>query len=188
MRDLLLPLLICASAILVTAQEVKVAAQRLTTSPDVSAITVYYNEREDRTGVSTFIPIYIEHAREFNTLEIDAHFSYPGRHLFIPPDTVQFVLSVPCAFGEYLNRSDPIICIEGECQGLRPRGTGECMGGLLRERTSRMVDLPYQTFVSMSNAGQVSIKISKTEIRLTGDQIKILRKLSDRMAPYRVVP
>lgn len=188
MRNLLLPVLICASAILVTAQEFRVAAQRLTTSPDVSAITAYYNEREDRTSVGTFIPIYIEHAREFNTLEINAHFSYPGRHLFIPPDTVQLVLSVPCVFGEYLNKADPIICIEGECQGFRPRGTGGCMGGLLRVRTSRMIDLPYQTFVSMSNGEQVSIKISKTEIRLTGEQIKILRKLADRMAPYRVVP
>jgi len=50
------------------------------------------------------------------------------------------------------------------------------------------MDLPYQTFVRMSNAGQVSIKISKTEISLTGGQIRVLRKLAGRMVPGRVAP
>ena len=188
MKNLLLPLLICALATLVTAQEAKVIVQQPTTSRDVSAITTYYNEHEERTSVSTFVPVYIEHAEEFNTLEINAHFSYPGRYLFTSPETVQFVLSVPCVFGEYLNKADPVICIEGECRSFRPRDTGACEGSLNRERTSRMIDLPYETLVRMSNAGQVSIKISQTEISLTGGQIKVLRNLAGRMVPGRAAP
>jgi hypothetical protein len=144
------------------------------------AVNSYYNEAEDRTMTSVFIPLPIQVFGGNSKLEINAHFSYQGRRLSAVPKDVQVVFSVPCNFGSELD-SDPVICVDGACSSYRPRGEGICSGGLGRERTSRMIDLPYEAFLRITNGRQMKIKLQNSEVELTDGQVKVLRSLANQM-------
>ena len=175
----MLVLLTIAPVVLTTAlaQEAGVAV-----SPNAAgeAVRSYYNEAEGRTTASVFISLPISMLGEHSRLDVNAHFSYEGRQLSAAPKDVQVVFSVPCTFGSELD-SDPIICVDGECSSYRPRGEGYCSGGLGRERTSRMVDLPAETFLRMASGSQVKVRLRSSEVELTGGQVKMLLSLAAQL-------
>ena len=139
MKALLLAILFSCVAISVVAQGARAVAGK----PDAEEVRGYYDEYEKSMMESVFIPLPITIFGEDSRLEVNAHFSYPGRQLSAPPENVQVVFSVPCKFDVQLD-SDPIICIDGVCTSYHPRGEGFGAGGLLRERTARMIDVPYE--------------------------------------------
>ncbi|MDQ3256554.1 MAG: hypothetical protein M3R15_22140 [Acidobacteriota bacterium] len=177
MKILLLLMTVPIAAVLCVAQEARVVVN--TEPKNKEDVRSYYDNSEDRTSTSVFIPLSIEVLGETSKLEINAHFSYQGRQLIAPKD-VQFVLSVPCVFGSQL-RPDPIVCVDGECSSYHPRGEAGCAGGLTRERASRMFDLPYEMFVKIANGQKVKIQLQSSEVESTSEQIKVLQRLAKRM-------
>ncbi|HYX72993.1 MAG TPA: hypothetical protein VE732_09485, partial [Nitrososphaera sp.] len=148
MKILLTSMIVFTLVLLGVAQDGRV---RVSVPPEErNDVSVYYNDSEGRTTTSVFIPLSIEILDESSILEINAHFSHPGRQPMTPKD-VQVVFSVPCNVSEQLH-PDPIICVEGECSSYHPRGKADfCAGSLGRERASRMIDLPNETFLKIAN-------------------------------------
>lgn len=182
MRMFSLPVLIFVLLVPATAQESGVVS-----SPGVQGEVVKsrYDEAEDRTMTGVFIPVSIRIRGEITKLEISAHFSYRGRQLTASPDSVQIVLSVPCEYGSELD-SEPIICFDGECSPYQARGGGACAGGALRERTSHMIDLPHESFLRITSSQKVTVQLQSSTVELTGEHIKVLQSLADRMSPKKV--
>jgi hypothetical protein len=171
--------MILATVVLGIAQGVGVNVSPRTKNEDVRS---YYNASENRTTVSVSIALPIEVSGEASILEINAHSSFPGQgRPLITPKDVQLVLSVPCNIGSELG-SDPIICVDGECSSYHPRGEANvCAGGLGRERTSRMIDLPSEAFLKIAGGQKVRIKFGNSEAELSAEQIKALHRLARRI-------
>lgn len=155
---------------------------RVAVSPKAEgeAVRSYYSEAEGQTTASVFISLPIQIFGERSRLDVNAHFSYEGRQQSAAPKDVQVVFSVPCAFGSELD-SDPVICVDGECSSYRPRGEGYCSGGLGRERTSRMVDLPAETFLRIASGREVKLRLHSSEAELTCEQAKTLLRLAAQL-------
>ncbi|MBA2645172.1 MAG: hypothetical protein H0U81_00095 [Pyrinomonadaceae bacterium] len=182
-RTLFPVLLVSASTVVSVAQQQAKVVATTAKDSDIPEVIARYDEREDQTTVSLSMKIFLERPDGINRLDINTHFSHPSRRLLIPPETVYFVLSVPCAQGEQLNRDDPVICADEECRSYSPRAKGWCEGGISRERTSRMIDLPREEFQRIANGYKVKIKIGENEIGLSESQVKTLKSLAERMMP-----
>jgi hypothetical protein len=76
--------------------------------------------------------------------------------------------------------------VDGLCSSYHPRGEADiCAGSLGRERTGRMIDIPYEAFLKIAGGREVKVRLQSSEIELTQGRVELLRRLAGRMMPGR---
>lgn len=145
----------------------------------VRAIRVEYDEKSDTTRV-TLNPIILV-SRRHEELRLGAIASHPGKAPAKPKEVALVFISLTSAAADKYESARQLTITAGaeRFKFGQTQRTTQSEKGLFME--SLMTIVPFETFEKVAWAKEVTIKLGITEVKLTPDQVLMLRAAASYM-------
>ena len=155
------------------------ATSAQTSEGQARAFSVEYDEKSDTTKV-TLNPIILV-SRRHEELRLGAFSAYPGKDRATPKEVALVFISLTSAPStKYESARQLTIIADGErfkCG--QTQRTTQSNKGVFMESLTAVV--PFETFVKVARASDVTVKLGITEVKLNPKQVLMLRAAASYM-------
>ena len=144
-------------------------------------VTVEYDQRNDITRIS-LNPMILA-SRKFEELRLGAVASYKGKVKIQPKEVALIFISLSAADeNKYQTARKLTIVADSERLALgETQWSKQAQGRLFLQ--SMLAVIPSDTFLQITRAKEVTMRLGLTEVKLTTDQITLLRAAASYMTP-----